>query len=445
MRQKMLVLFAIFFVADAVLADLKGQSHLHSVFSDGFLTPRGICLQAVERGVKWLVPLDHGNGVSRIDNPIKEIDLQKRDLGAHFVGIDKYLATWEDLAKEFNLVIIPGLEYEIKHKLGAYHLGVVPVTKSLHEAMLAMLADSVQTPSEKVKRAFSLIREHNALPLVTHPTLKMVHPESLKKIGDDYKVTDYSFPRHLWQNEPFLLLEALNHGNLDKPEDLALLVGGNTALVAGCDFHTWKAETMGAIIGNRLLGRPSQFPIALDRFTWISTDRDNLSAAEILQKLRQGETYLSYGKAKFDLYAESVAALKWKDVDLEELSFQVPIDWKPSLAGYHGNGPRGQEVELQVMPRKYDNITISSASEFFHAMADDRQTARLFNTEFTQSPQFSKLTIDWQEGDGQYRRVIVVKLNRDNQAWLVDIYSTRSYDLFQRAFFDRITKTLKPA
>lgn len=271
-------------------ADWEGWVHLHTKFSDGAMTPEELVSKAHEERIDFVVPLDHWPGIG---NPIKEINGIKRRVSSKYVGMENYLKTWKKLNHDFWGVIIPGVEYTFSRS----HLGVVNISLELHNRIVEVFDDKRLTDEQKIKRILGIVRNSDALPLICHPTLKMAHPQKGKK---EFAVTDYSFDSRLWKDEPIVLVEFMNHGNLDTPEDLVALVlnegspeDPSIVAVAGVDFHTKLVEKVG-FHWNWILDRPSAFPDPFKRITRIVAFGYPSSTESVIEKLREGGTYLTY-------------------------------------------------------------------------------------------------------------------------------------------------------
>lgn len=256
---------------------MKADLHNHTTHSDGTLTPKQLIKRAVENGVNIVAITDH-DSVFGIDEAIDagkelnvlvipgiELSTEYKNESIHIIGlfIDGIVPKFfQDFSNELvnrrieravkmmnNIKDIYGLEVDIDYLLKNGHI----ITRgnmlrclmhcnkqlSMDEARKYINKDSkayIPSTTLSTKDGISLLREHNALAILAHPTLLTnVTAEEIVSFGCDG-------------------IEAIYPANKQNDEELfrQLALEKNIFISAGSDCHGDKSHSD---IGSATLGK----------------------------------------------------------------------------------------------------------------------------------------------------------------------------------------------
>jgi hypothetical protein len=232
----------------------KGNTHTHTLNSDGDSTPDEVVRWYREHGYQFLVLTDH-NFITSVEG-----------LNALHGADEKF-------------VVIPGEEVTDMFEKKPIHVNGLNVKRFVEPQGGKSVVDTVQ-------RNVDAVRGAEGVPHINHPNYEWaISPEELKEIRN-HKLFEI-FNGHPLTNN----LGGGDHPGLEEVWDMILTSGKRVYGIAVDDAHTFKRPW------DRGSARPGQ--------GWVVVRASKLAAPEILTALERGEFYASTGVELNDLQVAS--------------------------------------------------------------------------------------------------------------------------------------------
>jgi hypothetical protein len=230
----------------------KGNTHTHTVNSDGDSTPDDVVRWYREHGYNFLVLSDH-NYLTPVDG-----------LNAVHAAPEKFL-------------VIRGEEISDLFQKKQIHVNGLGLEKRI-------APQGGSSPHEVLQRNVDAVRQADGVPHINHPNFEWaVPPEELQKV-ERYRLLE------IWNGHPLVN----NEGSADVPSveavwDMLLTAGKRVYAIAVDDAHHFKEPW------NPSAARPGR--------GWVVVRASELSTAAILAALEEGDFYASTGPELSDVVA----------------------------------------------------------------------------------------------------------------------------------------------
>ncbi|MGH8935944.1 MAG: CehA/McbA family metallohydrolase [Acidimicrobiia bacterium] len=231
----------------------KGNTHTHTLNSDGDSSPGEVAHWYRDHGYDFLVLSDH-NYLTSVDELQRELDRESERLGRH------------------PMLLIPGEEvtdaFEDDSERHELHVNTIDTAKTVG-------AQGGSSVVEVLQRCIDAVRGMDGLPVLNHPNFRW--SVTVEHIASLHGLTHFE----IWNGHPLVH----NPGGGGRPglEEMwdALLSAGHRLFGVGVDdahhFKDWGPQ----------LSNPGR--------GWVVARADHLSREEVVGSLRRGDFYVSTG------------------------------------------------------------------------------------------------------------------------------------------------------
>ena len=145
-------------------ADLRGDLHTHSLWSDGTNTIEDMAFAAARRGYAYMLLTDHSKGLGMVQGLNEEkIGQQRREIDA----VQEKLA-----AAGFGMRLLQGCELEIK---ADGDLDFDDATLAQFDLVVASLHNSLRQPRERITARLLKAMQNPNVDIIAHPTGRIIN------------------------------------------------------------------------------------------------------------------------------------------------------------------------------------------------------------------------------------------------------------------------------